>query len=68
MMEKDCPDIIQVSIQSEETAPRLQRPNFDLIVVSSRYEKWLSFMEIYASNWTIVLFESIDQRAHSVIP
>lgn len=68
MVEEDCADVIQMSIQSKEAAARLMRPHFDLVVITTRHEKWLCFVEVDASYWSIVFFKAVDEGSHSVIP
>ena len=68
MVEKDCSNIIQMSIESEQAPPALIRPDFDLVVVSPRYEQWLGLVEIYASDRPVMLLEAIYQCAHTIIP
>ena len=68
MVEEDCSDIIQMSIEREETSPGLIRPDFDLVVVPSRDKEWLCLVKINAANWPVMLLEPIDQCAHAVVP
>lgn len=68
MVEEDCSDIVQVAIEREDTAASLVRPDLDLVIITARYEEWLCFVEINASDRAIMLFKSVDQRAHAVVP
>ena len=68
MVEEDGPNVIQVAIESEEASSALIRPDLDLVVVPTRYEQRLCFMEVYASNGPIVLLEPIYQGSHAIIP
>ena len=68
MVKEDGSNIIQVTIQGEEAATGLVRPDFDLIIIAARYEQRLSLVKVNASYWTIVFFESIDKRSHAVVP
>jgi hypothetical protein len=68
MMEKHCSDIVQMSIQCEKTPPCLVTPDLDLIVVTSGHEEGLSRVEVNASDRTVVLFESVNESSHAVIP
>ena len=68
MMEEDRPDVVQVPIEGEETSPCLIRPNLNLVIITAGDEERLCLMEVNASNGSIVLFKSIDQGAHAVIP
>lgn len=67
-MKKHRADIIQMSIESKEASPGLVRPDLDLVVVASRNEQRLGFMEIDTSDRPIVLFEAVNQGSHTVIP
>lgn len=67
-MEINCSDVIEMAIEGEEAASRLQRPNLDLVIVTSRDEEGLCFMEVDAADGTIMFFESIDQCSHTVVP
>lgn len=68
MVEKYCANIIQVTVQRKKTSPSLIRPHLDLVIISSRHEEGLCFMEVDSSNRSIVLFESVNQRAHAIVP
>ncbi|KAH3668498.1 hypothetical protein OGAPHI_002252 [Ogataea philodendri] len=68
MVEKHGSDVVQVAVQSEQTFPGLQRPNLDGVVVTTRHENRLRWMEINSSDRTIVLFKPVDQGSHPVIP
>lgn len=68
MVEEYGSDVIQVAVQSEKTAPGLIGPDLDLVVVASGNEEWLCLMEVDASNRPIVLFESVNEGSHAVIP
>jgi len=67
-MEEYRPNIVEMAVQGEETPPRLIRPYFDLVVVSSGDEQWLCLMKVNTSDRTIMLFKSVDQRAHTIVP
>lgn len=68
MMEEDGADIIQVSIQSEETSPGLMRPDLDLVVISAGDEQRLSLMKVYTSDRSIMLFEAVNEGPHAIVP
>jgi hypothetical protein len=68
MMEKHRPNVVQMAIECKETAPGGERPDLNLVVVSSGYEEWLGAMEVHASHRSIMLFEPVDQGAHAVVP
>lgn len=57
-----------MTIQSKQTSSRLVRPDFDLVVVATGNEERLRLVEIDASDGTIVLFETINEGSHAVIP
>jgi len=38
MVEEHGSDIVQMTVQREDTSPCLVRPNLDLVVVSARHE------------------------------
>jgi hypothetical protein len=68
MVEENGANVIEMTVQCEKTSSRLVGPDFDLVVVTTRYEKRLRFMEVDASNRPVVFLESIDERAHSIVP
>ena len=68
MMKEDRSDVVKVAIEGEKTSPSLVRPYLNFVVVTSRCKQRLSFVEIYASHWTVVLFESVNERSHAIIP
>lgn len=67
-MKENGSDIVEMAIQCEEASSGLVRPDFDLVIVAARYEEGLCFMKIDAADRAIVLFESIYQCSHPVIP
>lgn len=67
-MKKYCSDVVQMAVESKETSPALIGPDLNLIVVTSRYEERLCFVEVYASDGTIMLFEAIYESPHTIIP
>lgn len=68
MMEKDRPDIVEVPIEGKEAPSSLIRPDFDLVVVTTRNEEWLSLVKVDPTNRSIVLLESVNQCPHSIVP
>ena len=68
MVKEDCAYIVQVAIEGKETSPALVRPDLDFVIIPTRDEEGLSFVEVNASNRTVVLLEAIDQGTHPVIP
>lgn len=67
-MEKYRPHVIEMAVQREQAPSSLIRPDLNLVIVSARYKKRLRFVEINPSDRAIVLFETVDQGAHAVIP
>ena len=68
MVKENRPHVVKMAIECEQTPSTLIRPNFDLVVISARYKKWLCFVEIDSSDWPIVLLKAVYQSAHAVIP
>lgn len=68
MMEENSPHIVQMPVQSEKTSSRLIGPNFYLVIIPTRNEERLCFMEVNASNRPVMLFKSIDKGTHSIVP
>lgn len=68
MVEEDCTDVVQVSIQCEQAPSCLVGPNLDLVIVAAGHEEGLGSVEVDATNRTIMLFEPINQSAHSIVP
>ena len=50
VVEKDCADVVEVSVQGKETAALLPVPDFDLVVVAARDKERLVRVEINASH------------------
>lgn len=67
-MEEDGSDIVEVAVQREQASPSLIGPDLDFVVVTARDEEGLRVVEVDSSHRTIVLFESINQRSHPVVP
>ena len=68
MVKEDSSNVVEVTIECEETSSGLVGPYFDLVVVSSRNEERLCFMEINTADWSIVFLEAVYQGAHPVVP
>jgi hypothetical protein len=68
MVEEDCSDIVQVTIECEQASPCLIRPHLDLVVVAARYEEWLCLVKVNATDWAIMFLKSINQCSHTVVP
>lgn len=68
MVEEHGTNIVKMAIEGEQAAPGLVRPNLDLVIITTGDEERLRLVEVDTSNWSIVLFESINQSSHSIIP
>lgn len=68
MVKENCADIIQMPAQSEETSSSLIRPDLNLVIVTSGNEERLCAVEVNAPDWSIVLFEAVNECSHTVIP
>lgn len=68
MMEEHGADIIQMSVQGEEASSRLIGPDLDFVIVATGHEKRLGLMKVDATDRAVVLFESINQSAHTIVP
>ncbi len=68
MVEEHRSNIVQMAIEGEEASSTLIGPDFDLVVIPSRYEQRLCLVEIDAPDWSIMLLESVYQRTHPIIP
>lgn len=68
MMEENCSDVVEMSVESEEASSRLVGPDLDLVVVAARDEEGLSSVEVDAANRAVVLLKSVNQGTHAVIP
>lgn len=68
MVEEHRSHVVQVTVQGEEAAPGLVRPNLDLVIVTPGHEQWLSTVKINTSDRSVVFLESIYQGSHAVIP
>lgn len=68
MVEKYGANVVEMTVQCEKTSSCLVGPDFDLVVVTTRDEERLCFVEVDASNRSVVFLESIDERAHPIVP
>jgi hypothetical protein len=68
MMEEYCANIIQMSSQGEQASLGIVVPNFDSVIISSRYEHRLCLMKVYTSNRAIMFLETINKSSHTVVP
>jgi len=68
MVEEYGPHIVQVTIEGEQTSSRLVRPHLDFVVVSAGNKEWLRLVKVYTSNWAVMLFKSVNQCAHTIVP
>jgi hypothetical protein len=50
VVKKDGADVVQVSVESKETALELPVPDFDFVVVSTRDKERLGGMKVHASH------------------
>lgn len=68
MVEENCTDIVQVTIKRKDAASCLVGPDFNFVIITAGHEERLCFVEINAPDRTVVLFESVNQCAHAVVP
>lgn len=68
MVEEDGSDVVKMTVEGEETASSLIRPDLNLVIVTARDEERLGLVKVDATNWPIVFLEAIDQSPHSVVP
>lgn len=68
VVEEDGSHVVEMAVECEEASPSLIRPDFDLVIVTTRYKERLCFVEVDAADRPIMLLKSIDQCAHPVIP
>jgi hypothetical protein len=67
-VEKHCAHIIQMTIQCEQASPSLVVPDLNLVIITSGHKQGLGRVEINASDWAIVFFESVNESSHAVVP
>jgi hypothetical protein len=68
VVEEDGADIVEMAIEGEEAATSLERPDLDLVVVTTGYEERLCLVEIDTSYRAVVFFEAVNQGTHAVVP
>lgn len=68
MMKEGRPDVVKMAKQSEETSFEFVVPDFDLIVIPTRYKERLLVMEADTSNRAIVFIKFFQEGAHPIIP
>jgi hypothetical protein len=68
MVKEHGSNVVQMAIERKETSSALVGPNLDLVVIAPRHEQRLRFVEVYASDRPVMLFETVYQSAHAVIP
>lgn len=67
-MEEYSAHVIQVAIQCEKTPASLVVPDLNLVVVTSRHKQGLGRMKVDTADGAIVLFESVNESSHAVVP
>lgn len=68
MVEEDGANIVQMTVEREQAASSLVGPDFDFIIVPPRYKEGLRLVEVNATDRAIMLFKSVDQSAHAIVP
>lgn len=68
MVEEDGSNVVEMTVEREETSSGLVGPYFDLIVISSRNEQRLCLVEINPADRSIVFFEAINEGSHAIVP
>jgi uncharacterized protein YuzE len=68
MVEEDGADVVQMAIECEQASPRLSAPDLNLVIVTAGDEEGLCWVEINSSNGAVVLFETINEGSHAIIP
>jgi hypothetical protein len=54
--------------QCKETTAEFIIPNFDFVIVTSGNDEGFHEMKVDAADGTVVLFKSVDDCSHAVIP
>ena len=67
-MELNSADVVQVAQERKETAPSLEVPNLDLVVIASRAKERLRLVKVDASNRPLVLLVPVQEGAYTEIP
>ena len=68
VMEHSGPDVVKMTQQGEDAASLLVIPHFDLIIISSGDKERLLFVEVHASDGTIVLVKLVKEGTHPEKP
>jgi hypothetical protein len=68
VVEEDGADIVEMAVEGEEAATSLERPDLDLVIVTTGHEERLCLVEIDTSYRTIMFFKAVNQGSHTVIP
>ena len=61
-------DIVEMSQKSEDAAPLLVVPYFDLVVITTTDEKWLDFVEVNSPHRAVVFIKLVQESAHPIVP
>jgi hypothetical protein len=68
VVEEDGANIVEMAVEGKEAATSLERPDLDLVIITTGHEERLCLVEIDTSYGTIVFFEAVNQGSHAVIP
>lgn len=66
-MEFDSTHIVSMTSESEHAFLCLVVPDFDAMVITTTDKHGLRVMESDTTNWTIMIFELLNQRLSSII-
>ena len=67
-MEENRSDIVQMPGKREETPFCVVIPDLDPIIISTRNKEGLCLVKVDSSDGPIMLLESVNQCAHTVVP
>lgn len=67
-MKRDRSNVIQMTMQGEQTSPLFVVPDLDLIIISTRDEKRLARVESNTTDGSIMFVEPFDESTHLKIP
>jgi hypothetical protein len=68
MVEENGTDVIEMTVQREETAPCLVGPDLDLVIITAGDEERLGLVKVDTPDGTVMFLEPIYQGAHTIIP
>mmetsp|Transcript_4441 Transcript_4441/g.16200 ORF Transcript_4441/g.16200 Transcript_4441/m.16200 type:complete len:212 (+) Transcript_4441:5152-5787(+) len=69
VVELNSPDVVKMPQQVRlQASSELVIPDLDLVIITTRYKKWLRLMEIHPTHWPLVLFKAIKEGSHTIIP